>query len=219
MPPALRTPGNDPMRANAYSVSNPNRPEDLYQPLYDRVNYAAAGATQISFFATQLGQNATLIRAGVAAAVNKTKRDTNLDTSGVVPSKLFQFVGISIAFIPLQQVPNAAFTDQIGDDILRLKYGSWLDFKVIDKPIWQAPTYLIAESNPMNGCSTTENISTVWSSGVLSAAPTPMYKFVIPITLKPFEQFTVQMNFDGTVTLSQTFDIQIILHAFMRRPT
>ena len=219
MPPFNVSSVNDPMKAARFRVTNPSRPEDLYQPLYDRVNYAAAGTTQISFFATQLGQQATLIRAGVAAAVNKTKRDTNLDTSGVIPTKLFQFIGISLCYIPLQQVSNAANTEAIGDDIMRLKYGGWIDFKIIDKPIIQIPNHMIPETNPITSAATTENVSTVFSSGAQSSVGVPMYKLPIPITLNPFESFTVQMNFDGTVTLTQTFDIMMVFHAFMRRPT
>jgi len=218
-PAALSRFGKDPMRAQQYRVTDPNKPEDLYQPLYDRVNYAAAGAAQISFFSTQLGQSTTLIRAGVAAAVVKTKRDTNLDTSGVVPTKLFQFVGLSIAYIPLQQAVAAANTVSISDDIARIKYGSWIDFKIIDKPILQLPTHVVPEANPVTAASTTINASTVYATGIQSASPVPMYKFVIPITLNPFESFQFTMNFDGTVTLTQTFDIQVLLHGFMRRPT
>ena len=209
----------DPMRAQQYRVSNPNKPEDLYQPLYDRVHYASAGASQVSFFATQLGQNATLIRAGVAASVVKSKRDTNLDTSGVVPTKLFQFIGMSIAYIPLQQAVAAANTVSIGDDIMRLKYGGWVDFKIIDKPILQLPLHLVPESNPVSAMSTTINASTTIGTGVQSASPIAMYKFGIPITLNPFESFQFTLNFDGTVTLTQDFDIQVVLHSFMRRPT
>ena len=217
MPP-IRSLMRDPMRAQQYRVTNPNKPEDLYQPLYDRVNYAAAGASQISFFSTQLGQSATLIRAGSAASVTKSRRDTNLDTSGVVPTKLFQFIGVSICYIPLQQAVAAANTVSIGDDIMRIKYGSWFELKIIDKPILQCPTHLIPESNPVSAASTTINASTVYGSGAVVGA-TPMYKFGIPITLNPFESFAVTLNFDGTVALTQTFDIGLILHSFMRRPT
>jgi len=214
---SLRSPQSDPMSAAQYSVTNPQRPEDLSQPLYDRVEYPKAGTSQISFFSTQLGQSANLITAGATASKVKTKRDTNLDTSGVVPTKLYQFIGISVVYIPLQQTYTAAATASIGDDIMRLKYGGWLDFKIIDKPILQTPLALITESNPITALSTTVNASTAIGTG--QSGFSPMYKFGIPITLNPFESFSIVMNFDGTVTVNQEIDILLILHAFMRRPT
>jgi hypothetical protein len=213
----LRSPQSDPMSAAQYSTTNPQRPEDLSQPLYDRVEYPKAGTSQISFFSTQLGQSANLITAGATASKVKTRRDTNLDTSGVVPTKLYQFIGLSIVYIPLQQVYTTAATASIADDIMRLKYGGWLDFKIIDKPILQTPLALITESNPINALSTTVNAATMIGTG--QSGFSPMYKFGIPITLNPFESFSIVMNFDGTVSLNQEVDILLILHAFMRRPT
>lgn len=120
----------------------------------------------------------------------------------------------------MQQAPAAALTETIGDDIMRLKYGGWFELKIIDKPILQIPMHYIPESNPMVAASTTENISTVWASGQNGGGgPIAMYKFGIPITLNPFESFACTLNFDGVVALNQTFDIQLALHAFMRRPT
>jgi len=218
-PRQVAYPQQDPMRASTYTVTNPQRPEDLAQPLYDRVEYPVAGTSQLSFFSTQLGQAANLITAGATASKVKTRRDTNLDTSGVVPTKLYQFIGISIVFIPLQSVNTAAATGKIGDDIMRLKNGGWLDFKIIDKPILQLPLPLIPESNPHLAVSTTINASTSIATGQSGASPFPMYKFGIPITLNPFESFAVTMNWDGTVTINQEVDILLVLHAFMRRPT
>jgi len=218
-PRQIARPVSDPMRASTYTVTNPSRPEDLAQPLYDRVEYPVAGTSQLSFFSTQLGQAANLITAGATSSKVKTRRDTNLDTSGVVPTKLYQFIGISIVFIPLQTINTAAATAKIGDDIMRLKNGGWLDFKIIDKPILQLPLPLIPESNPIVSFSTTVNASTSLSGAQTGASPFPMYKFGIPITLNPFESFSVTMNWDGTVTVNQEVDILLVLHAFMRRPT
>ena len=68
----------DPLRAQGYRTQRAESPEDLWQPLYDRVNYPQAGATQLAFFSVPQGQAATLIT-GVAAAAAKVKdfRDTN----------------------------------------------------------------------------------------------------------------------------------------------
>jgi hypothetical protein len=216
----MRRAGNDPMNAAKYSVVNSAKPEDLCQPLYDRVNIATTVPAQISFFSVQLGGTATLIR-GVAApaAVTKTRRDTNLDTSGVVPTKLYQFFGLAVNYIPNSATVAAAATSFIGQDIMLIKNNGWLDFKIIDKPILQAPIHMIPETNPITAIASTANNVTIVGAGVISAVPFPMYKFGIPITLNPFESFSFLVNFDGAVTLQQSFDMQILLHSFMRRPT
>lgn len=212
-------PMDDPMQAKRFAVTNANNPEDLGQPLYDRANYAAAGATQIAFFATQLGQAATLISVGATGSKTKTLRDTNMQNSGVVPTKLFQFVGVSVNFIPLQQATTVAGTTSIADDIMRLKAGGYLVFTIIDKPIFQCPLIAIPEGNPFVAVSTTQNAVTTFATGAQGNAIIPMWKFAIPITLQPFEQFSLTLNWDGTVTTVQTFDILVMLHGFMRRPT
>jgi len=218
-PSGMGRPTSDPMRAQNYTVTNPSRPEDLAQPLYDRVQYPVAGTSQLSFFSTQLGQSANLITAGATGSKVKTRRDTNMDTSGVVPTKLYQFIGISVAYIPLQSSNVATNTGKIGDDILRIKNGGWMDFKIIDKPILQVPLCMIPESNPVIAVSTTLNAATSIATGQTGGNPIPWYKFGIPITLNPFESFSIAMNFDGTVSINQEVDILLILHAFMRRPT
>ncbi len=210
---------SDPMNAQTYTVTNPQRPEDLAQPLYDRVQYPVAGTNQLSFFSTQLGQTANLIQAQVTLSKVKTLRDTNLGTSGVVPTKLFQFIGISVVYIPKQQALTQALTGNIGDDIMRLKNGGWMNFTIIDKPILQMPLVLLPEANPIIAVSQTVNSSVFLGTGQTGASPFPMYKFGIPITLNPFESFTIQMNWDGSPAINQEIDILLVLHAFMRRPT
>jgi len=44
-------------------------------------------------------------------------------------------------------------------------------------------------------------------------------KFPIPITINPYENFTIQMTSDNSPPISQTMDIYMMLHAYMRRPT
>jgi len=211
--------GGDPMQAATYTVTNPQRPEDLAQPLYDRVQYPVAGTNQLSFFSTQLGQPANLIQAGVTLSKVKTLRDTNLNTSGVVPTKLYQFIGLSIVYIPLQTARTSDSTVSIGDDIMRLKNGGWMNFTIIDKPILQMPLPLIPEANPMLAISSSRNNSVGIATGQTGASPFPMYKFGIPITLNPFESFTIALNWDGAPVINQEVDILVVLHAFMRRPT
>lgn len=216
----LMSAGSDPINAQRYATQRPYSPEDLAQPLFDRINYPAAGATELRCFTQPLGSVVTLNQAGVALATKtKSYRDTNMDNAGVVPTKRYTFTGVTINYIPLQQAPAAANTVSIADDIIRLMNGGYVEFRIVDKPLLYVPLNLIPSSNPINSISTTQNASTVMGTGALAAIPYPMFKFAIPITLNPYENFSFILRFDGVVTVSQSTDIQVVLSAFMRRPS
>jgi hypothetical protein len=214
---SLSTQGGVP--SQKYSTQRPFSPEDLSQPLYDRVRYPAAGAQELSFFSAQKGQQATLGLNGTSQAKAKSYRDTNMDNGGVVPTKRYTFVGMAINYIPVQQAFGNALTPGICDDMLRLKNGGYLEFRIVDKPLLYLPLNQVPESQPIAAVSTTANNATIIGSGVIAAIPFPMYKFAIPITLNPYENFSFVLRFDGTQTVTQDYDIQVVLHAFMRRPS
>lgn len=204
----------DPLNAQGFRTQRAELPEDLWQPLYDRANYAAGGATQISFFATPRGQSATLITAGSAASKTKTYRDTNMDNANVVPTKLYKIVGVSYGIV---HNDNTAVTN--AEDRIKVRDGSYFQFRVVDKDILFLPSICIPEVNPIVAVSTTVNARTVATSAPGGGLATAMYKFPIPITINPYENFSVSINLDGTVTVTTTLDVYMILHAYMRRPT
>lgn len=214
------TQAQDPIQAQRYATQRPYSPEDLSQPLYDRVQYPAAGVNQLIFYAQQLGQIASLNQAGVINATkSKTYRDTNMDNGSVVPTKRYTFIGLAMNFIPVQQVANVAATVNIVDDVMRLLYGGYLEFRIVDKPLLYLPLTLVPSSLPFSAIATTANNSTLVGMGVSAAIPYPMYKFSIPITLNPYENFRFQCSWDGAVVIGQATDIQSVLHAYMRRPS
>lgn len=205
----------DPMKAQAYRTQRAELPEDLWQPLYDRVNYPAAGTSALGFFSSSRGQSATLlstVAAGVWTAANKVKsfRDTNIENSNVVPTKMFKIVGVSVAFLHANQNDGNVTRDR---EIIR--GGSFLQFRIVDKDIIFLPLVTIPEMNPV--VSTTGNNVNGTAGG--GGQNVPMYKFPIPITINPYENFTIQMTSDNSPPISQTMDIYMMLHAYMRRPT
>jgi len=205
----------DPMRAQQYRTQRAEMPEDLWQPLYDRVNYPAAGTSALGFFSSSRGQSVTLlstVTAGVwtAAAKVKSFRDTNIENSNVVPTKMFKIVGCSIGFLSANQNSTNVTRDR---EIIR--GGSYLQFRIVDKDIIFLPTVTIPEMNPV--VSTTANSVNGTAGG--GGQNVPMYKFPIPITINPYENFTVQLNLDNSPPIDQTMDIYLMLHAYMRRPT
>jgi len=227
MPPVMRrsagqgglSKANDPINASMYETQRMGSPEDLFQPLYDRVNYAAAGAASLSFFSQQQGASVTLNQAGVAGAKNKTYRDTNMETAGVIATKRNTIIGMALNYMPLQQAIAGAMTPRICDDILILKNGGWVEFRVGDKPLLYMPMNLVPESNPISAIGTTANNVTLIGAGTTAGIPYPMMKFAIPVTINPQETFKFILNFDGSPLISQATDIQVVLYSFMRRPS
>jgi len=206
---------------NRYRTQQPNNPEDLWQPIYDRVNYPAAGIFELSFFAIPLGQQATLIRAGAAAAVAKTRRDTNLEQAGIIPDKQFLVQGISMTLIPLQQAVAAAGTGSIVDDQARLIFGGFMEIYLGDKPYLGLGLDLLPGTGILRGAvaTTTATPFTIASGGGAgSGSAADAYWLKIPLTIDPMQSFRVRMQWDGVVALSQTFDIKLTLHGTMRRP-
>jgi len=205
----------DPMRAQSYRTQRAELPEDLWQPLYDRVNYPAAGTSALGFFSSSRGQSTTLlstVTAGVwtAAAKVKSFRDTNIENSNVVPTKMFKIVGCSVSFLHADQNATNCTRDR---EIVR--GGSYLQFRIVDKDIIFLPLVTIPEMNPIITTTASSANGTAGGGG----QNVPMYKFPIPITINPYENFTVQLNLDNSPAISQTMDIYLMLHAYMRRPT
>lgn len=179
------------------------------------MNYPAAGTSALGFFSSSRGQTATLlstVTAGVwtAAAKVKTFRDTNIENSNVVPTKMFKVVGCSIGMLSANQNSTNVTRDR---EIIR--GGSYLQFRIVDKDIIFLPLVTIPEMNPVVS-STANSVNGTAGGGGQNV---PMYKFPIPITINPYENFTVQLNVDNSPPIDQTMDIYLMLHAYMRRPT
>lgn len=204
----------DPMQAQGYRTQRSELPEDLWQPLYDRVNITTSVPSALGFFATSKGQSATLITGTSAGTKVKTYRDTNIENSNVVPTKMFKIVGVSVGYVH----SNTLLTTNSQDRSL-IRNGGYIQFRIVDKDILFLPLIFIPETNPIISASSTATATTINSEAGGGGQNVPMYRFPVPITLNPYENFTSQVNFDGTITLGATMDMYLILHAYMRRPT
>jgi hypothetical protein len=206
----------DPLSAQSFKTQRPNDPEDLWQPLYDRANIATPIPGQISFFSTPKGQNATLIAGTATANVVKSYRDTNIENAGVVPTKLYQFIGISLAFVH-------AAANNVNNTLDRamVQTGGYLQFRIVDKDILYLPLIAVPVLNPVQGMATTVNNTTIMSADGGGGVGVAMYKFPVPITLNPYENFSLSANFTtaASLVLANALDMYVILHSFMRRPT
>lgn len=212
MPPV---PGmRDPMGAQAYRTQRAEAPEDLWQPLYDRVNIATTVPSALGFFATPKGQSATLITMATAGTKVKTYRDTNIENANVVPTKMYKIVGVSVGYV--HSDPDGVANAQ---DRSYIRNGGYLQFRIVDKDILFLPLIFVPETNPIISASSTVNATTINAEAGGGGQNVPMYRFPVPVTLNPYENFSSQINFDGTITIGATMDMYLILHAYMRRPT
>jgi hypothetical protein len=211
--------GGDPLNIWKYRTQRLENPEDLWQPIYDRVNYSASGTRSLSFFSVPRGQTATLIRGSSAISGPKGYRDTNLDSAGVVPSKVFKIVGVSVAYLHLPTESGS----NIAQIRRTLKNEGYFKFTIVDKDILVAPLFMIPESDPIlaSAASTTASNTTIDYAIDIAGGSVGknMYRLAIPITLMPFENFNVTLYFENAPTIPSTTDIMVILHGFMRRPT
>jgi hypothetical protein len=231
--PVVRS--KDPLQAQSYKTQRADMPEDLWQPLYDRTSIVGSAAgvvpSSVSFFSVPKGQTANLIstqaaiistNANTGATLSKTKtyRDTNMDSANVVPTKMFKFVGISIAFVHNIKgaIANAAEREMI-------LTGGYFQFRIVDKDLLFLPLIALPELNPAlsqaggGGAATGTLGSSFTAVGSGGGPGIPMYKLPVPITLNPYENFSVTMSFDGSITLANALDMYVVLHGFMRRPT
>jgi hypothetical protein len=143
-----------------------------------------------------------------------------MQNANVVPTKMFKFMGISLAFI--NQIPGTCATGVgISDasDRDRVRQNAWLDFTIVDKRIIDLPLVSIPEVNPFVVGSTTVTNATILGTAGGGGQNVPMYKLPIPITLNPYENFSVTINLSAAVALSgqNSMDIYVILQGFMRK--
>lgn len=222
----------DPGQFAKYRTQMRESPEDIWQPIYDRKNYPAAGTFELVYFSIPVGGSDTLIRLGTAASVTKTRRDTNLEQQGVIPTKAFKIHGFSLCFIPVQQAASATgvsgllSTPSIMDDMMRLMYGGFMEFRIVDKPYLYLPLHKIPATGVLRGAvfaqagngNNTPGLVGASGGGPGTGAPRDIYWIGIPLVLDPYQNFSMRLQFDGSPPLNMTWDIQVFLEGYLRRP-
>jgi hypothetical protein len=199
-----------PMPQRQYSVLNPNVTEFFGQPLYDTVNYAAAGQAVMNFFALPRGQAAVLTTAvggAPAAGTIKTYRDTNLDVAGFTPDKRWEFVGMNFAF--------RRITDLVTDEMDRkmIVGNTWWHFRIGDKDVLYIPTVFVPCVN------FTQAITWGATSSYAAGGNAPIYMFTTPLVVNPGERISITLEAPGLVPVTTTVDISIMIHGTMQRAT
>ena len=206
------------MRKNVPAVSAANlvldrgRPEDFGQPLYDRIGVDTTVPTTANFFSVPIGQASTLIRMATAASVIKTRRDTNLEQAGFIATRAHEVRGLAFAIIHADR--DAATNAQ---DRAFVVDGGWLKFTVAgSKTILEIPMIAIPIVNDFVSVATTATATNV---NALTGPKAPMFKLNPHIALEATTNFSVELSWDGTITLSNALDVQLFMFGGMRRPT
>jgi hypothetical protein len=189
--------------------------ETIYQPQWDRVNYPAAGVATLSFFGNPIGASVTLISAGATATISKSLRDTSLVQGGVLSTKALDIRALSIHLIAVQHAVAGANTPRVVDDALTIFEAGSLEFKIVDKPRLQLPLAPFRNLDPL-APATTANAVTMPAPGSVGGAVWGLGDDAIVVPANTTIQFT--MNFQGSPSVAQAYDILVMLHAYTRRP-
>ncbi len=180
-----------------YQVNRADAPEIISQAIYDTVSYAAAGASQLQFFAIPVGQG------------GKTYADTNMSIAGSLPSPLNMLVtdiqvGIYPGILPQYgAIADGATTAQFVNDVYRLGgYGGFLEFDIGSKNyLRDAPLCKFPVDHGFGGLAA---MSTNLTTGANTYSLIDYFRFagatynITPVLLIPTQNFAVTLNFPGT---------------------
>ena len=200
----------------------PDKPEIIFQPLFDRVQYPAAGVASLNFFSNVKGSTQTLNVGGTSTSTHiKSLRDTNMEQAGVMSSKGFIAYGISMAYLPLSTGVTATAMVNYMDDVQKIIFGSYIEMKFIDKAYLQIPLTCIPSHMSFKGAlaTTSNNVNMIGAGGLGNGIPQQPFSFDPPYLIAPNETFSVTLTSDATaLSTSNPIDIQMMLWGYMLRP-
>lgn len=198
-----------------HRVSLPNTQDEIYSPLYDSAVYAAAGQTQLTFFALPIGQGAT---SAPGAAGTKTEADTNLTNAGLLPKgNRFYCTGLEFQFFPGNNPGFGATADvQLGrnwNDVYTVAKSGWVRFRIqnrdyiLDGPLQNFP--------PVTRLAGVASVTSTLTAGAATAGEIDYASFagmpynLIPVFIESNQAFTVQVNWPAVVALPSTVAARI----------
>jgi len=162
-----------------YGVNVPDVVEAIYQPFYDRLDYAAAGQTELRFFQTPIGQG------------GKTVQDTNMVSAGVIAApQQFLATQICLEFIPDSAPSTTADATAVANDVAAVLDSGVVEFNVGNKnQLRDAPIGVFPPTHVLDIDSST----TVADASIVSATNRGQMYDITPVNI-PFSQ-----NFDVSV--------------------
>lgn len=193
-----------------HRVTVPGVQDEIYGPLYDFVQYAAAGQTELNFFSVPKGQGATT---APGASGTKTLADTNLTNAGLLPrDNAFYCTGIEVVLFPGINPGRGAIADanvgQFWDDVwaigksgvLTLTVGSRV--YVQDGPLMNFPT--IQGLGGVAAAATNTTAAATLASTIEYARFVGQPYTIVPLFIQPNQNFGVTMNWPAVVATVST---------------
>jgi len=204
-----------------FRTQRPEQPVDLWQIVYDRMNITTTVPSSIRFFSIPLGGSTTLIRGTATGTFNKTYRDTNWQTAGQDVNAAYEIHGIGKVLIPLQQAPTAAATASIPDDMQKLDFNGFIEFKTNNVQHAVEPLCMIPCPISFNSSIATTATNTTLVSGGGASSIREWYMLQVPVLIEPGQTIEATFNWDtaASLTLAQTFDVYWLFAAYKRRPS
>jgi cell wall-associated NlpC family hydrolase len=204
--------------------TNPDQSEVVRQSLYDFLLYPTAGQVQLSFFSNPIGQGITTA-AGATAGTAKTRWDTNLQLANTLPSgKALLVQSIEVFFFPgsvstantytiwnanIFTATAAAAVTAAAQDVNVFYCGGGLELNVLDKqyvfetPLSQFPpqTSVGADGSIASNSATTAEVGFLFPRAL--GRP---YVFLMPFTLLPAQNFSVNLVWPAAVSTPSGFN-------------
>ena len=198
-----------------YNVNRPGAVEGIRSSLYDRIQYPAAGTTQLLFFQVPQGQ------------AGKTAADTNMTAAGALPSpQSFLIETIEISFFsptpPFVRGAGAVTNSQINDNYTFYRNGGWLELFIGSKVyLTEAPLMKFPPRNGLAGVAAFADTSTAGANqlaGVQYAcAGGPVYQLDPPILLVPTQNFNVALKWPAAVPITVASEVMISMSGVLYR--
>lgn len=193
-----------------HRVTVPGTQDEIFSPLYDSATYAAAGQTQLTFFALPIGQGTTTAPGAIGA---KTEADTNLTNAGLLPKgNRFYCTGLEFQFYPGNNPGFGAGADaNLGrnwNDVYAAAKSGWVRFRIqnrdyiLDGPIGNFP--------PVTRLAGVASLTSTLTAGAATAAEVDYAQFagmpynIVPVYIESNQAFTVQINWPAAVPLPST---------------
>jgi hypothetical protein len=188
----------------------PGQADTIVYPLFDYQAYPAAGALQLTFFATPQGQGATSAQ---NAAGTKTYADTNMQNAGLLAQgNRFFTTGIEVLFWPGNNPGFGATADaSLGrnwNDVYAIMRSGWLNFRIqnrdyaLDGPLQVFPPTSRLEGVGSVTSTLTAGAATAGEIDYATAAGFPYN--IVPVMLQSNQFFVVTLNWPALVPTPST---------------
>lgn len=189
----------------AHRVTVPGVQDEIYAPLYDSVAYPQAGATQLNFFSTPIGQGTT---SAPGATGVKTEADTNMTNAGLLPKgNRFYCTGIEFNFLPAALPGNTgalATTGQNTNDVYEVANSGWVRFRVQNRDyVLDGPLGVFPPLNRLAVASTPASVVTATTIVQVDYAAFGGVPYnIVPVFIEENQGFGVQVNWPAAVGIT-----------------